>query len=342
MARAIVLTLAAALLASACGRGDESITGSAALQEMLDEGVSTTAPPISAPTTTADDAAAEESTGSEPDGPPPDEPATDEPASDETASDETASDPSPPWAPTSLTDTSATAEPPLWTVDVLDVRAHDPDAWTQGFEVHDGILYESTGREGASTVRAVDIATGEVAHSVALADDFFAEGLTIADGRIVQLTWKNEVAFVRDLTTFEVVGEFAYEGEGWGVCDEGSRLVMSDGSATLTFRDPSTFEVVGRSEATLGGEPVSGINELECADGFVLANVWKTNAIIVVEPMAGEIVAVIDATALTLAAVGEAEPSVEVLNGIARVDDETFLLTGKYWPTMYLVRFVAA
>ena len=123
---------------------------------------------------------------------------------------------------------------------------------------------------------------------------------------------------------------------------DGSRLVMSNGTADLTFRDPTTFDIIELVEVRLDDRPLSLLNELECVDGFVFANVWKTNAIVVIEPTRGQVVAVIDASELTLDATGRLDDQLRVLNGIARLDATTFLLTGKEWPSMYRVRFVAS
>lgn len=246
----------------------------------------------------------------------------------------------PSWAPTDLgTEPGPT---PTWTVEVLDARPHDPAAFTQGLELHDGTLYESTGLVGESTIRTVDVESGEVTASVDVDPEIFAEGLTVTDDQVVQLTFRAGIAYVRDPETLEQVDEHRYEGEGWGICRDGDRLVMSNGSATLAVRDPSSFEVVESVEVTLDGEPVTLLNELECVDGYVLANVWMTDTVVVIDPGAGRVVATIYASSLTLDAVDAETDGGRVLNGIARLDDTTFLLTGKLWPTMYRVRFVAA
>lgn len=246
----------------------------------------------------------------------------------------------PPWAPTELGSDGETVE--TWTVEIIDRRPHDPTAFTQGLEVHDGTLYESTGYHvTASSVRTVDIATGEVIESIEIDPPVFAEGLTITGDLIYQLTWTDEVAYVRELETLGVVGEFEYEGQGWGICHDGESLVMSDGTDQLVRRDPTTFDPIEAVLVHDRGQSVDLLNELECMDGYVLANVYRTDTIVVIEPTTGRVAATIDASVLTVDAIGASEDT-RVLNGIARLDEDTVLLTGKEWPTMYRVRFVPA
>lgn len=221
------------------------------------------------------------------------------------------------------------------TVEIHTTVAHDTDAFTQGLVFAADELYESTGRYGRSQLRQVAPDSGAVLRSTDLDTDLFGEGIAHVDDRLIQLTWKAGRALVYDLDSLSVVDEFAYEGEGWGLCSDGRRLVMSDGSSTLTFRDPATFAVLGTVETTHDGDPLSGLNELECADGMVFANVWRTDQIVRIDPATGRVNAVIEADAL------ERPASAGVLNGIAR-DPATgrFRLTGKNWPTSYEVEFV--
>lgn len=226
--------------------------------------------------------------------------------------------------------------------EVLETYPHDTDAFTQGLELYDGVLYEGTGRYGQSDMRVVEVETGEVSRGVALPDHVFGEGITIVGDRIWQLTWREEVAFLRDRATLAELDRIPYQGEGWGLChDEGrDRLVMSDGSAELTFRDPETFEPTGTVAVTLDGAPLAMINELECVSGKVWANVWLTDQIVRIDPETGAVEAVVDASGL----LSEPEQAgADVLNGIAAVPGTgTFLITGKLWPWLFLVRVVAA
>lgn len=227
-------------------------------------------------------------------------------------------------------------------VEVLATYPHDPGAFTQGLELHDGLLYEGTGLYGESDVRVVDVETGEVRQLVDLPETAFGEGLTIVDDQIWQLTWQEGYAFRRDRDTLAELGQVPYQGEGWGVChDPGDdRLVMSNGTAQLTFRDPENFEVLGTVDVTRDGAPLVRINELECVDGQVWANVWLTDEIVRIDPDTGLVDAVVDASGL----LSESEQAVaDVLNGIAAVPySDTFLITGKLWPKLFKVRFVPA
>ena len=218
---------------------------------------------------------------------------------------------------------------------------HDPGAFTQGLALHDGRFYESTGLYGASTVRIVELATGNVVSSVALDDEYFGEGLEVVGDRIVQLTWKEETAFVWDTETLEPLGSYYYEGEGWGLCATVNHFVMSNGSSRLTFRDLETFDAVGGVDVLLAGEPVDNLNELECIEGLVYANVWMTDEIMVIAPESGQVVTRIDASSLR----GElsSNEGIDVLNGIAYDPErEIFYLTGKLWPDIFEVHITSA
>jgi glutamine cyclotransferase len=219
---------------------------------------------------------------------------------------------------------------------VVSRRPHDAQASTQGLQFGaDGGLYESTGRYGRSTLREVDASSGDVLRSVALPDDHFGEGLAWADGRLVQLTWKAGVATVRDPADFGILETFEYDGEGWGLCFDGSRFVASDGSDVLTFRDPLTFATLGRLEVTLAGEPLGRLNELECVDGQVWANVWKTDAIVRIDARTGAVTGLLRLTGI----LEPMPPTAGVLNGIAwNAQTGTFLVTGKLWPELIEIR----
>jgi glutaminyl-peptide cyclotransferase len=188
-------------------------------------------------------------------------------------------------------------------------------------------------------VRITDPATGAVLASQDLPAEQFAEGLTLTDEDLWQITWQEGVAHRRDPVTLDVVETVEYEGEGWGICFDGHRLVMSDGSSTLTFRDPDTFAETGSVDVTLDGEPVYQINELECVDGQVWANLWQTDQIVRIDPASGAVGAVVDASGLLSA---DESAGADVLNGIAAAEDGTFYVTGKHWPKLFLVRFAAA
>jgi glutamine cyclotransferase len=226
-------------------------------------------------------------------------------------------------------------------VEVLEERPHDPNSFTQGLELDGTTLYESSGLYGESTVRIVDAETGEVQVSRSLATREFAEGLTVVDDTVIVLTWREHTARKFDRATLEPLASFEYDSEGWGLCDDGGRLVMSDGTDTLRFRDRTTFAETGRVAVTLDGESLTQLNELECVDGSVYANVWHTDMIVRIDPGSGRVTATIDAAGLLPSS--ERQSGEAVLNGIAYDDATgTFLVTGKLWPTMFRVRFVAA
>ncbi|WP_112141277.1 glutaminyl-peptide cyclotransferase [Glycomyces dulcitolivorans] len=230
------------------------------------------------------------------------------------------------------------------TVEVVETYDHDPGSFTQGLELGEHpefgtVLYESAGLYGESDIRIIDPETGEVLASQDLPAEDFAEGLTLTDDAIWQITWQEHRAYKRDLVTLDIIETVEYEGEGWGICYDGERLVMSDGSATLTFRDPVTFEETGTVDVeNEGGEPVFSINELECSNGTVWANIWQTDQIIGIDPESGVVEAQVDASGLLT---DEEAAGADVLNGIAKAEeDHTFYITGKQWPKLFLVRFV--
>ncbi|OYN92195.1 glutaminyl-peptide cyclotransferase [Parenemella sanctibonifatiensis] len=230
---------------------------------------------------------------------------------------------------------------PRMTLEVERRLPHDPTAFTQGLEFHDGQLYESRGEYGSSAITRIDPETGATITSTPLPEDHFGEGLTVVGDQIWMLTWRAGVAYTFDRETLAETGQVSYDGEGWGLCDEPDRLVMSDGSDTLTFRDPSSFEVIGEVAVTRDGSPILNLNELECLDGLVLANVWQTDEILIIDPATGQVVTTIDASGLLSQAdrQGLSDPRNAVLNGIAYdLDREVLLVTGKLWPAMFEVR----
>jgi glutaminyl-peptide cyclotransferase len=223
---------------------------------------------------------------------------------------------------------------------IIRTLPHDPGAYTQGLILHQGRFYESTGQYGSSTVREVDVETGTVLASHGLAEEYFGEGLDRVGDRLIQLTWQTGVAFIYDMATLEPVGTFEYEGHGWGLCHDGASLFMTNGSADLQRRDPSTFQLLETLQVTLNGSPVFQINELECVGDDIYANVFMSHRIVRIDKATGVVTAEIDASGLVPEG-GRPLDAGAVLNGIAwDPQSETFYLTGKLWPTMFQVRFV--
>jgi len=234
----------------------------------------------------------------------------------------------------------ASAQVALLVPEVIAIYPTDPEAFTQGLLFHDGRLLESTGLYGRSSLREADPTTGRVLRRVALEERFFGEGLALVGDRLIQLTWREQIALVYDLATFTELERWSYEGEGWGLCFDGTALFRSDGSSTITLHDPGTFAVKGTLPVTRHGRPVPLLNELECVGGKLYANVFLTDMIVVIDARSGIVTAQIDARALTRASGRPLLPDA-VLNGIAYDPDEgVFYLTGKLWPTMFKVRFV--
>jgi glutaminyl-peptide cyclotransferase len=235
-------------------------------------------------------------------------------------------------------DAATAVAPRQLRVEVVRALPHDPRAFTQGLLISGGAFYESTGMEGESSVRHVDIESGKVLRRIDLDKTYFGEGLARVDDRLIQLTWQSGKAFVYGLMDFRKVGEHAYQGEGWGLCYDGKNLVMSDGSDRLLFRDPQSFAVVRELRVVHTGKPLRDLNELECVDKTVYANVWRTEKIVAIDRDSGQVSAEIDASGLLTPAEDE---GTDVMNGIA-YDKRSghFYVTGKWWPKVFEVRFV--
>ncbi|MCT7661415.1 glutaminyl-peptide cyclotransferase [Mycobacterium deserti] len=240
-------------------------------------------------------------------------------------------------APTAHTDPTAGPVPVIKPV-VLAEIPHDTTAFTQGLELDGPTLYEGTGLAGASQLRELDPATGAVRRAAPVPGNYFGEGITVVDDRVWQLTWQNGVAVEWDKALFTPVREVPLDGEGWGLCRDGDRMVRSDGTDRLRFHDATTFAETGTVSVTRDGQPVRFLNELECVDGQVWANVWQTDTIVRIDPGTGVVNTVVDASGLPR----PGDPGHrQVLNGIAHIDGQEFLLTGKNWPSMFRVRLDA-
>jgi glutaminyl-peptide cyclotransferase len=212
---------------------------------------------------------------------------------------------------------------------------HDQSAFTEGLEFDGAKLYESTGKVGKSELRELNPATGEVIRRADLPTDFYGEGLAIAGDRIWQLTWKNGVAIEWDKLSMKPLRQVPVQGQGWGLCYDGERLIRSDGTDRLHFHDPATFAETGSIAVTYQTSPLRQLNELECVDGQVWANVFMTDRIVRIDPVTGDVTAMVDGGRL----VDDAPRARgEVLNGIAFAGGDEYVLTGKYWPTSFRVR----
>jgi glutaminyl-peptide cyclotransferase len=223
-------------------------------------------------------------------------------------------------------------------VRVLRSFSHDRSSFTQGLVWEGDGFVESAGGYGDSLVRRWRPGQKRPLAEERLPDDLFAEGLAEVGESLIQLTWREGVAFYRDRRTLKVENRVAYRGEGWGLCYDGERLIMSDGTDTLTERDPASFEPLRRLAVRAGDSPVPNLNELECAEGWVYANLYGTDDIARIDPVTGRVAAVIDASGLLTP--GERAAGAGVLNGIAyNSESETFYLTGKLWPRLFEVVF---
>jgi glutaminyl-peptide cyclotransferase len=227
--------------------------------------------------------------------------------------------------------------------DVVSVRPHDTRSFTEGLFLDNGVLYESAGQYGASDVRTADPQTGKVLAQTKLDKAYFGEGIARVGDQLFQLTWREGTAFVYDAKTLKPLGTLPYNAEGWGLCYDGQYLWASDGSHTLTARDPRTLNALGQVPVTYDGLFIDQINELECVGDSIYANIWNTDNIVRIDKATGRVTARIDAGGLLTAEERAALPSGAVLNGIAYdPQHETFLVTGKLWPKLFEVKFVPA
>lgn len=236
---------------------------------------------------------------------------------------------------------------PRWRGQVTGLYPHDMWAFTEGLLLYNGELYESTGAQGFSSLRRVHFKTGLVVQAVQMGALDFGEGIAIAGDRLVQLTYKQKIAYIYDRVSFKQIGQFSYTGEGWGLCFDGKNFIMSNGTNELTVRDPSTFAVLSTIAVTLDGQPRANLNELECVGDLIYANVFGTTSLVEIGRN-GIVSKVIDLADLLTREDREClglgvpnGPRHAVMNGIAYDPaDGTFLITGKLWPKMFRVKFV--
>lgn len=230
---------------------------------------------------------------------------------------------------------------PVSTFKVVNSFPHDTDAFTQGLVLHNGVLYEGTGLNGKSSLRRVDLETGGVLQNLNLSPQYFGEGITVLGDKIYQLTWDTNVGFIYDKASFDLLGEFSYPTQGWGITNDGKYLIMSDGSSTLHFLDPQTFEDIRNLQVSDENGPVIGLNELEYIKGEIYANIFTKDRIARISPSNGNITGWIDLTGL-LNQEFRNSPSA-FLNGIAYDESHNRLfVTGKLWPFLFEIKLVPA
>ena len=231
------------------------------------------------------------------------------------------------------------AATPVYGYQVVRTYPHDPNAFTEGLFLRDGFLYESTGLEGASSIRKIVLETGSVENERSISSQFFGEGIIDWKDRLIQLTWKNQLGFVYVIDDFETKGDFSYPGEGWALTRDDRRIIMSDGTSRLRFLDPETLKETGGITVTDEGRPVDQLNELEWVKGEILANVWQTDRIARIDPATGKVTGWIDLAGLLPVA---DRARADVLNGIAYdAKADRLIVTGKLWPRLYEIRLTA-
>ena len=226
---------------------------------------------------------------------------------------------------------------PTYTYEIINTYPHDTAAFTQGLVYYQGLLYESTGLNGQSSIRKVDLQTGQVLKKVDVSPQFFAEGLALLNGRAYQLTWQSRRGFIYDLDSFQQLDTFSYTSEGWGLTHDGQSLIMSDGTNQIRFLNPNTFEVQRTINVHDNSQPIDHLNELEYIKGEIYANIWLTDRIAKIDPQSGRVTAWLNLTGLLLPE--DHVPEGGVLNGIAydEAHDRLFV-TGKLWPKLFEIK----
>jgi len=228
---------------------------------------------------------------------------------------------------------------PRYTYEVVKVFPHDSSAFTQGLLFNEGILYESTGLNGSSSIRRVDLESGKVLALVPLPETFFGEGIAIVDQKLYQLTWQEQTGFIYDKETFDLQQQFSYPTQGWGITFDGKQLIMSDGTPRLYFWDPATIAQIGAIDVYDERGPVAALNELEYINGEIFANIWQTDQIARIDPTTGIVTGWIDLTGLLPPE--DRTPTTDVLNGIAYLPEGNRLfVTGKRWPKLFEIRLL--
>jgi len=231
--------------------------------------------------------------------------------------------------------------PRVWNYEIVNTFAHDPNAFTQGLVFEDGVLYEGTGLNGSSELRKVELETGDILQRRKLADKYFGEGITIFGDHIFQLTYQSKTGFVYDKETFELLNEFTYPTEGWGLTHDGEHLIMSDGTPMLYFLNPNSLKRVHKVMVLEEEKAVWGLNELEYVEEQIFANVWPGDRIARIDPGTGQIIGWIDCKGLFTQR--DFNDETDVFNGIAYdPNDSRLFVTGKCWPKLFEIKLVPA
>ena len=229
---------------------------------------------------------------------------------------------------------------PEYTYRVIHTYPHDNHAFTQGLLYLNGFLYEGTGQNAESSIRKVELATGKVLQQHDIPEAYFGEGIVNWKDRLIEITWTTQVGFIYDLATFQLKSQFQYPGQGWGLTQDGKRIVMSDGTPQIRFWDPETLAELGRINVTAVGVPVQDLNELEWVKGEIYANIWQTDRIARIDPNNGRVVGWIDCSGL-LNPHDRVGGEGAVLNGIAYdASTDRLFVTGKLWPKLFEIRLV--
>ncbi|OQY21519.1 MAG: glutamine cyclotransferase [Anaerolineaceae bacterium 4572_32.1] len=247
--------------------------------------------------------------------------------------------PQPTETPTPLAISPLAPSAAIYGYKIINTYPHDRNAFTQGLIFQDGIFYEGTGLRGRSTLRKVELESGQILQIGALPDQLFGEGVTVFEDKIFQLTWQSNIGFVYDKNSFELLRTFNYPTEGWGITHDGKQLIMSDGTPTLHFWDPETLEEIGHIQVYDDDGPVTRLNELEYIHGEIYANVWQTDRIARIDPQTGQVTGWINLQGL-LSQEDRSQP-VDVLNGIAYdAENDRLFVTGKLWPKLFEIELI--
>jgi glutaminyl-peptide cyclotransferase len=226
---------------------------------------------------------------------------------------------------------------PISKIFIINIFPHDRESFTQGLAYYQDYLYESTGLNGRSVLKKIEIKSGKVINKINLSDKFFGEGMTILGNKIYQLTWQNQTGFIYDLTSFRKIGNFSYSGEGWGLTTDGKSLILSNGTAVITFMSPQTFKVIRKINVHDGEIPVNNLNELEFIRGEIWANVFMEEVIVRISPQTGKVLGWIDLTKLD--SLLPIQGKRDVLNGIAYdPEGDRIFITGKFWPQLFEIK----